>query len=248
MEVRRRRPEGAAPEGKAAPERWGLLFAGGVTVIYMVVASLALVGLALLEGIDLRQIQSLSMGTMLLGDGIGKVFALGAALGIRALLPREGTGRPAPARGAAGAGALAGIAFLAVSFGISWVQLLAYGVAGREYKPQEVVLQALGADGSTQAFFVIFAVVLAPVFEEFLFRGFLFGGLRRWTGPWGAAVLSAAAFAAFHMEIDAMPVLFVLGIALARLRERTGGLVAPMAMHACFNAVQVCGILLARGG
>ena len=79
------------------------------------------------------------------------------------------------------------------------------------------------------------AVLAAPVFEEFIFRGLIFGGLRRSFGPWPAALSSAAIFAVMHPPISVAPV-FVLGLAAAFAYERTRGLMAPMITHAVYNA------------
>jgi membrane protease YdiL (CAAX protease family) len=248
LEVRRRSPEGAAPRGTARPERWGLPLAGGAIALYVVFTGVAVLGLVLLQGIDLKRVEDIPLGTMLVGDGIGKALSLGAALGVRALLPREGTGTPAPLPRAAVAGALAGIAFLPIALGISWAQMGVYSASGLEYEPQKIVEQAIGEEESTMLLFAAFAVLAAPLFEEVLFRGLIHGGLRRWTGPAWTAAITAAAFAGFHFEVDALPPLFALGLVLSWLRERTGGLAAPIAAHACYNAVQVSGILMIRGG
>ena len=58
------------------------------------------------------------------------------------------------------------------------------------------------------------AVLAAPLFEEFIFRGLIFGGLRRIASPVTAALASAAIFAIVHPPMSVVPV-FVLGIAAA---------------------------------
>ena len=90
---------------------------------------------------------------------------------------------------------------------------------------------------------VVLAVVLAPLCEEFIFRGLLFRGLRRDLGlPWAAAA-SAAVFAIIHPSLGIVPV-FGLGLAAAIAYERTGWLLAPVLAHATYNGVVV---LLAGG-
>jgi ABC-2 type transport system permease protein len=82
------------------------------------------------------------------------------------------------------------------------------------------------------------AVVAAPIFEEFIFRGLIFGGLRRSLGPAAAAVASAAIFAIVHPPASVVPV-FGLGLAAALVYERTRMLAGPMIVHATYNAVVV---------
>jgi len=79
------------------------------------------------------------------------------------------------------------------------------------------------------------ALVAAPVFEEFIFRGLIFGGLRRSFGSWPAALASAAIFACMHPPISILPV-FALGLATAYAYDRSRGLLAPMIAHASYNA------------
>lgn len=103
------------------------------------------------------------------------------------------------------------------------------------------------AQPSAEAFagwqLVVLAVVLAPLCEEFIFRGLLFRGLRRDLSlPWAAAA-SAAVFAIIHPSLGVVPV-FGLGLAAAIAYERTGWLLAPVLAHATYNGVVV---LLAGG-
>ena len=71
-------------------------------------------------------------------------------------------------------------------------------------------------------------------------------GMRPRLRPFGAAVATALLFALFHMKLDVIPILFLLGLHLNWVRERTGGLMAPIAAHACYNAYQMAGVWLAR--
>jgi membrane protease YdiL (CAAX protease family) len=83
--------------------------------------------------------------------------------------------------------------------------------------------------------FLLGAVVLAPFCEEVVFRGVVYGALRRHLGKGLAIPLSAAFFAGVHFYLHGALPLFVLGMLLAWTYERTGTLVAPIAFHAAFN-------------
>jgi membrane protease YdiL (CAAX protease family) len=87
------------------------------------------------------------------------------------------------------------------------------------------------------------ALVAAPIFEEFIFRGLIFGGLRRSFPLWPATLASAAVFAVMHTSISMVPV-FALGVATALAYERTRGLLAPMLAHAAYNACAIGAQLL----
>jgi membrane protease YdiL (CAAX protease family) len=79
------------------------------------------------------------------------------------------------------------------------------------------------------------ALLAAPVFEEFIFRGLIFGGLRRSFGLWPAALASAAVFAMVHPAISMLPV-FCLGLCAALVYDRSRSLLAPMLTHCVYNA------------
>ncbi|GAB3454419.1 hypothetical protein GCM10027321_05710 [Massilia terrae] len=98
--------------------------------------------------------------------------------------------------------------------------------------------QARAASGIQAAWLVALAVLAAPLFEEFIFRGLVFGGLRRSGGLLPSMVLSAGLFAIVHPPVSMLPV-FVLGLCTAYAYERCKGLLAPMLVHAVYNAVIV---------
>lgn len=82
-------------------------------------------------------------------------------------------------------------------------------------------------------------IAVAPVAEELLFRGVLLGGLALSIGHRGAVWVSAIVFAASHFQVVQFPGLLAIGLALAWLARRTGGLAAPIWAHAAFNATTV---------
>jgi membrane protease YdiL (CAAX protease family) len=99
---------------------------------------------------------------------------------------------------------------------------------------QEAELHSFLAPGSQPFWIWILLVCAAPVFEEFLFRGLVFQGLRRSTRPILAIVGSAALFALVHPPIAVIPV-FGLGVATAISFNRSGLLLAPIVVHAIYN-------------
>jgi membrane protease YdiL (CAAX protease family) len=93
---------------------------------------------------------------------------------------------------------------------------------------------------------VLSVVIMAPVAEEVFFRGVVFNALRREVGRRWAFLGSAALFGVIHLELVGVVPLFLLGLALAWIYERTDNLLAPVAMHATVNAISVALALLAR--
>lgn len=82
------------------------------------------------------------------------------------------------------------------------------------------------------------SILAAPVFDEFIFRGLVFGGLRRTLSAAPAMAASAALFAVIHPPLNMLPV-FVLGLCTAYAAERSKSLLAPMLTHALYNAVML---------
>ncbi|MFZ4764244.1 MAG: CPBP family intramembrane glutamic endopeptidase [Roseimicrobium sp.] len=80
------------------------------------------------------------------------------------------------------------------------------------------------------------AVITAPLTEELLFRGFLYGIVKRYTERWFAAVFTSVMFSVVHLHVGTAPQLFILGLGLAIAYEHTGCLLVPVFMHALFNA------------
>jgi len=93
---------------------------------------------------------------------------------------------------------------------------------------------------------VIFAVFIAPVFEEFIFRGFAYPALKQRFGTWRALALVSVVFALSHLHAPSIVPLFVLAIGLGLAYEWTGSLLAPITMHALFNAIMVARLILLR--
>lgn len=87
-------------------------------------------------------------------------------------------------------------------------------------------------------------VVLPPLVEETLFRGFLYTGLRKkFRFIWTTLIVSAS-FATLHLFASSEGLLwiagidtFILSIALCYLREKTGNLWAPIIVHALKNCL-----------
>jgi membrane protease YdiL (CAAX protease family) len=89
-------------------------------------------------------------------------------------------------------------------------------------------------------------VVIAPVAEEALMRGFLFGALRRRLPFIWSTLITSAMFASLHLaggEQGAGPLwvaaidTFTLSLALCYLREKTGRLWAGIGLHMLKNGI-----------
>lgn len=84
--------------------------------------------------------------------------------------------------------------------------------------------------------FFILVALLAPLSEEYLFRGLLYRSLESSLGGWRAIFLSAAIFAVIHPPPSWFPVLLV-GIASAWLFRASRHLVPSILLHVCYNSL-----------
>jgi len=87
--------------------------------------------------------------------------------------------------------------------------------------------------------FVLLACIVAPLYEETFFRGFMFQGFASSFGPLWGAVISATLFSLSHQQLDIFVPLFALGVALAWVFYSTRSLWANVALHSLFNAIAI---------
>jgi uncharacterized protein len=83
-------------------------------------------------------------------------------------------------------------------------------------------------------------VVMAPLLEELIFRGFLLQGFRHSVvGVGWAVVISSAMWASLHIQYDFFDIfsIFLLGLLFCAARLRSGSLYVPIAMHMFMNLV-----------
>jgi uncharacterized protein len=140
--------------------------------------------------------------------------------------------RPTRAWRAVGLVLLLMIVFLV--FSVIWAAVL--------HSSKEKLLEQLGANEGTALLLLSAALtcVVAPVCEEFLFRGYIFTALCNWKGIWPAAAITGVIFGGVHVGsapvVDLVP-LAALGFGLCLLYRRTGSLYPCIAAHSLNNSL-----------
>ena len=81
----------------------------------------------------------------------------------------------------------------------------------------------------------IFAIVVAPIAEELVFRGVVFAKLRRVTAIWTANIIQAALFGIYHMDLVQGIYAFVLGMILGYMVIKFKTIIASVALHMFVN-------------
>lgn len=108
-----------------------------------------------------------------------------------------------------------------------------FGIAPEQ---QDIINKILNEDSFwVLAFMFFFGMLAAPVVEELLFRGFLQSAVRTTFGKLKAILISGFLFALIHLNAHVFLQIFILGLLLAYLFEKTGSLIAPITVHVCHN-------------
>ncbi len=126
-----------------------------------------------------------------------------------------------------------------------------YFLGPQVYEQDAVKFVKLAVNSPLAIFFALGSVIiLAPLVEEFLFRGCLQTYLRRFLGAKTAIFCSALIFALFHLSKDQglgnitlVTSLLVLGIFLGFLYEKTSSLFASIGLHMTFNTISALSLI-----
>jgi hypothetical protein len=136
------------------------------------------------------------------------------------------------------------VGVLAVTLPVVWLLQSFFGVAlekiGVPVENQRVVEIFLGIKSFWfRVCFGFFAVVIAPVVEEFVFRGMLYPFVKQLGSPRAALFGVSAIFAGIHFDAGTFVPLFALALALTWLYEKTDCLLAPITAHSLFNVTNL---------
>lgn len=217
----------ATAQQSARRHRWGLGAFVVVETAYL--ASSILLALALAgPGPE-------PVSTILLSVGIPSVLAAVLAIAVTLL---RGNGPRVDLRmrfswRAAGIGLLFGIAGLAITIPASllWTRVVgdeATAAAG------EVFGGARGSWAWAVAVFVLIAIV-APICEEIVYRGLLWGAVDQRWGRWVAFAVTTVVFAVAHFEWTRIPLLLVVAVPIGLARLYTDNLTAGVVAHQVTN-------------
>jgi membrane protease YdiL (CAAX protease family) len=143
-----------------------------------------------------------------------------------------------------------GVAMVVSAIGYAALQV----VAPTDPSVVDVIL-GIGADGGrladaglwSTALIMLRILILVPVGEELLFRGALFGWLRRRLSAWWTISITAIVFALIHGFLIILPVAFLLGAALGWVRERTSSVIPGIVTHSVILLILMLVSFMASG-
>lgn len=198
-------------------------------------ASVLTVGLLLawrvpFDAVEMSSLASPSFVAALLGTLGGHLAILAWAVALGATLGLERASARWFAVAVAGGGG-------AVLLSAGWTLLAE--LAGRTVEDQELVRALMSSPaGPARALVLLFVVVLAPVLEELVFRGYVQTAVSARLGAWPAIGISAVLFGLFHLsDPHVVPVLTSVGVGLGWLRHRCGSVVPPILAHVLNNTL-----------
>jgi membrane protease YdiL (CAAX protease family) len=141
-------------------------------------------------------------------------------------------------------GAIA-VAVVTVSI-VGLVNALVSSAMGGDFRNPQ--LSALAPGGFTWVGLIVMTVmtgVVAPFSEELAFRGLLYAWLRSRIGIIAATIVSSGCFAVLHGVPILMPALFLVGVILVTVYQRSGSLWVAIVTHGVFNTIMTLGLYVA---
>lgn len=141
----------------------------------------------------------------------------------------------------------------AVGFGFYFLLAALIRIITAEYFPVDLEQpQDLGYDQQlgivSMAVAFISLVIVTPIVEEVIFRGFMFNGLRRRLPFWLTALIVSALFGLAHFQWNVGLNVFALSLVACYLREQSGSLWPCILLHTIKNGVAFYLLYLYNGG
>lgn len=144
------------------------------------------------------------------------------------------------------------ISFPLVLFVSTSLDIILYFITGSFELPDQIAVLFLKMTFGMPGYFLLAmssVVLLAPLIEETIFRGFLQSWLRRYLSPMTSIGVASLFFTAFHFSLDQgvsnlsiLASLFVLSCFLGFLYEKRQSLFAPLLLHALFNTLSIANL------
>ncbi len=121
---------------------------------------------------------------------------------------------------------------------------------GTNYEnPQIEAITGGGALSGTDLWLLMILIaVVAPLAEELFFRGMLYPLLRQRLSIWPSILVNGLLFSLIHILPPLLPGLFLVGVVLAWVREKSGSIVPCILLHALQNGIVLWGIYQLANG
>lgn len=115
------------------------------------------------------------------------------------------------------------------------VTVLSMRIQDKGVSTVDEVVQLISPEPATFAGLFAVTAILAPILEEFVFRGFLLASFtKKMPVPWAVA-LSSLGFGFAHLSVKDLPELVALGVLLSLAYIRSRNLLTPILIHGLWN-------------
>ena len=191
---------------------------------------------------------------------LGYALGLGLALGVPALASRKLVSKETlglhrlPTVADVGIGIMSILPYLVLSGIVLWFGMEVLNIINPEVG-QQIPFQNLSLRIEYVVAFITL-VIMAPLAEEILFRGYFLGRLSEKTGKWVAMLITALVFGLMHLpafsetgivlQWSAAIDTFAMGIVVGALRNLSGSIWAGVVLHALKNGVAFYFLFIAQ--
>jgi hypothetical protein len=133
------------------------------------------------------------------------------------------------------------------------VSLMVFAITAVMKTPENIPIEQVFKYKQTAMFFVATAVLVAPLAEETIFRGYLYPMFARWFGVIPSIVITGVLFGLMHGPQlggarSLIAVMSIVGIIFTTVRARTGSVFASYLMHLGYNSLIAVSLILATHG
>jgi membrane protease YdiL (CAAX protease family) len=214
-------------------------------VVSLLLLAFVLMGIGKITQFELENVIGESTNSLFVFFLVNSVIVLAGTYGllkITSMNPKQ-IGLNKPKYSDVGSAVIAYFAYMIIFLGISFIA--SELIPGLDLE-QEQQLGFQPTDNLPELVAIgISLVIIPPVIEEIVMRGYLYTGLRRKLKYWPAAIITSIVFAVLHLQFGSgAPLLwvaaldtFILSLFLVNLREKTGGLTAPIILHMIKNGL-----------
>lgn len=236
----------------AFPVGWTILCAIGIALIFLVILVGGSATWLAQHGFDQAGLQRAATSMYFVNvQGVAEILVIIYILAIMPFLSKLSLRQIGFRSGTANDWKIAGLGIVAMFVVVTVVAGLFTTLL--HFKNEEAALAVYThATGGDKVLFVLFGIILAPIFEEFVFRIFLFSMFRKWFGTGWAIALSSFLFGIAHWQPPNVPAMYLSitlplmlgGALLAYVYYRTGKAWASIVTHGAFNAITFLAVTL----
>lgn len=119
------------------------------------------------------------------------------------------------------------------------VSLLSKSLFG-ELPQQNIVIKIRNSEISKELIEIFFwTIIISPILEEIFFRKILYTTLKFYLASITSIICSALMFSLVHSNLQSFPILFILGVSLCLIFEKTNSIIYPIILHSLFNLIMI---------